>query len=332
MALAAAFALLLAPEAAWSQTEIKLVSNAGQTDSATHGTFGQDHSQAFTTGSNPNGYRLTAVEVELSYTVGETVPSPIVRLQEADEDTVTDGASWNVPSPFSSGTARFTPEGVNVEDGFLLDPNTTYRFFLSILGFEANANVNILTTASDAEDSGAQAGWSIANERLTRPAADTTWSTGTHDALQIAFYGHAVSPPQPQPQPQPTNSPPTVSASCEPCEVPPGGEVRLAATANDSDGRITGYQWTAAAGTFDTRTEAEVVWTAPERAGKFIVRVMVRDDGGATASAQATITVAKGVPAVPAAGLAILAFLLIGGERRLRRRFERSVRGQPFQP
>ena len=46
------------------------------------------------------------------------------------------------------------------------------------------------------------------------------------------------------------NRPPKVSASCDPCDVPPGGEVRLTATASDPDGDQLSYRWSATEGSF----------------------------------------------------------------------------------
>ena len=328
-------ALLLAwAGLASAQTSTKLVGNTGQDLGEVGLHMRNDHAMSFTTGSDSRGYKLTGVDLRVQ--LNDTAPANpdahaytvSIHADSSGEPgsnlgTLTNPASW--PTPYDN--VRFSASGSGID----LAANTIYWVVLDTT--DDSPHYSIHATTSGNTDSGAATGWSTGSS-LVRQWDMVAWGTVRFDPdpetyfHRFAVYGHARIPVQPDPQPQPTNSQPTVSASCEPCEVARGGEVRLAATANDSDGRITGYQWTAAAGTFNTRTEAEVVWTAPERAGEFNVRVTVRDDGGATASAQATITVdPEAVPALPAAGLAVLVVLLIGGERRIRRRVERSIRG-----
>ena len=64
---AVALALLLAAGAAQAQTSVRLVSNTGQAPTGGAG-FSQDYRQAFTTGDNADGYRLTYVELEMRST------------------------------------------------------------------------------------------------------------------------------------------------------------------------------------------------------------------------------------------------------------------------
>ena len=141
-----------------------------------------------------------------------------------------------------------------------------------------------------------------------------------------------ATPVQPDPDPDP-NAAPTVTITAASTTVAPGGTVALTATAADSDGRITDYWWGArgpgsphysrTTGTFSTTSNAETTWTAPASLGEYSLRVRVRDNDGATASARVTITVddAESVPALPAAGLALLAFVLaVRGARHVRTR------------
>ena len=148
------------------------------------------------------------------------------------------------------------------------------------------------------------------------PVATAPWSNG--DTVTVALS----KPATPEPDPDP-NAAPTVTIAAASTMLAPGGTVALTATAEDSDGTIAGYQWTAPRGTFSTTTAAETVWTAPDRfSGTVDVRVTVRDNGGRRASATVTITVdPESVPALPAAGLALLAFLLaVRGTRHVRTR------------
>ena len=67
----------------------------------------------------------------------------------------------------------------------------------------------------------------------------------------------------------PSNRPPTVEASCDPCDVRPGSEVRLTATASDPDGDPLRYRWSAPRGAFmGASDEAAARWRAPAETGR----------------------------------------------------------------
>ncbi len=102
-----------------------------------------------------------------------------------------------------------------------------------------------------------------------------------------------LEPETPEPEtPKPSNQRPSVSASCDPCTVVPGGEVRLTATASDPDGDDLTYAWSAAEGVFRGGTDAATArWTAPEATGPVRFRVRVSDGHGGSASATVTVTV-----------------------------------------
>lgn len=147
------------------------------------------------------------------------------------------------------------------------------------------------------------------------PLNASPWLHSTGTAVTVALTGTA-----PRAQEEPENAAPTVTIAAGRTTVAPGGRVALAARASDTDGTITSYVWTAIrGGTFSTTTEAETVWTAPERPSRYPVRVTVNDNRAAIAQDTVTITVEdeeptvedpEEVPTLPAAGLAALAFLL----------------------
>ncbi|MDE2881916.1 MAG: tandem-95 repeat protein [Acidobacteriota bacterium] len=92
-------------------------------------------------------------------------------------------------------------------------------------------------------------------------------------------------------------NPPAVRATCEPCTVPRGGEVRLRAEASDPDGDSISYDWSAAHGTFTGATdEPDARWTAPERIGTVVIRVEVADGQGGTAAAEVVVEVVNRLP------------------------------------
>ena len=95
----------------------------------------------------------------------------------------------------------------------------------------------------------------------------------------------------------PPNIPPTVRATCEPCTVPRGGEVRLRAEASDPDGDPISYEWEARRGTFTGPTDRQNArWTAPDRVGTVVIRVEVTDNRRGRAVAEVAIRVVNRPP------------------------------------
>ena len=91
----------------------------------------------------------------------------------------------------------------------------------------------------------------------------------------------------------PTTRSPTVTASCNPCEVFVGGESILRTDASDPDGDRLTYRWTATAGTFphDPPDRSQEWWQAPDQPGQALIRVTVTDGRGGSASDTVTIQV-----------------------------------------
>ena len=73
----------------------------------------------------------------------------------------------------------------------------------------------------------------------------------------------------------PANGAPTVSVSCDPCEVAPGGAVKLSAATDGATAR----------------------WTAPAQIGRVTIRVQVSDGRGGSASADVAVEVSNRPPA-----------------------------------
>ena len=93
------------------------------------------------------------------------------------------------------------------------------------------------------------------------------------------------------------NEPPEVTASCDPCAVPRGGEVWLEANATDPDGDPLAYGWSAEKGGFNGSVNASwAVWKAPAELGTMAIRVEVSDGRGGSASAVVEVEVANRAP------------------------------------
>ena len=104
------------------------------------------------------------------------------------------------------------------------------------------------------------------------------------------------------------NEPPEVTASCDPCAVPRGGEVRLAAEATDPDGDPLAYAWSAEMGGFTGPSDEPVaVWKAPSELGTMAIRVEVSDGRGGSAAAVVEVEAVNRAPAFgqPSYGFAL---------------------------
>ena len=168
-----------------------MVSTTGQT--VTGGNAASDIAQAFTTGSNSGGYVLTRVDWKFKRdgTNPITLANLVAEIRQDSSGnpgavvaTLTDPAS--LPS---DGLAEFTAPG----DGILLAANTTY---FAVFDVSTVSTDDVYQTASDAEDTGAATGWSIADSHLWRAVLATSWASPTTDnnTMAIAIHGYSVAP------------------------------------------------------------------------------------------------------------------------------------------
>ena len=94
------------------------------------------------------------------------------------------------------------------------------------------------------------------------------------------------------------NRSPTVTVSCDPCEVEVENEVRLRANASDPDDDPLSYSWSAPRGRFIGSTSgATARWRAPDQTGSVQISVRVTDGRGGSASRSVTVRVNR--PAAP---------------------------------
>ena len=112
---------------------------------------------------------------------------------------------------------------------------------------------------------------------------------GYHSGVRVH-----MPPPSPPPPPPPpaANRPPTVTVSCNPCEVGVGEETELRADARDPDGDSLTYRWNSPAGELlGSRNQATQRWRAPNQGGPVPVTVTVSDGRGGSVSDTVTIRV-----------------------------------------
>ena len=184
--------LAVLPDHAAAQTPTTLVSNLGQPHSddiivggAGSGSIVFSSAQQFTTGSNADGYTLTAV----TFVMTAAVNWPEVSIYSSDSDGAPDTLLYTLSSPASSvprGEATFTAPGV------ALSADTTYLVVMR-RNESASATFAISLTRSTAEDAGALAGWSIHDKRHRRNHDTAAWREAL-GVLRIGLTGYAGAP------------------------------------------------------------------------------------------------------------------------------------------
>ena len=159
---------LAAEFASAQQASQTFVSNINQTNGGVGG-FHNDHAQAFTTGSSGGGYQLTAIMFQFSVVSDPQLASKMSVSVRGDSSGNPGSTLATLTNPTLSiggeRTFSFTHSGIT------LAANTTYWAVIDIGGGPLGNNA-IRNTASDAEDSGAASGWSIADDSRFR-----SWQT-----------------------------------------------------------------------------------------------------------------------------------------------------------
>ena len=187
--------VLGAAPAAFAQSSEKLVGNIAQgtaSGSNQDRAFSRDHAQAFTTGANAAGYRLTAVDIQLDVLLPHNSGEPVYNVSIRSSDS-TGGSSNNLgtltkPTQVSDGVNTFRASG----DGILLASGTTYYVIVDVTGGIGDRIVRMRETGSNNEDSGKATGWSIGDGSKRRARALTTWES-SGNSKKIAVHGHAVA-------------------------------------------------------------------------------------------------------------------------------------------
>ncbi|WP_419936913.1 choice-of-anchor R domain-containing protein [Candidatus Palauibacter sp.] len=235
--------LLLTALPAGAQTDPTLVSNTGESNDGVRSITSWDHAQGFTTGSNTQGYKLTAVDLSLSRSGSGTDATFTVNICSAETSglppTSTTGCLGTLTTQSSvvTGINTFTHSGID------LTASTTYFVFVDTTAAGSNTSIEFTLTNSNAEDSGAAAGWSIADDSYRRLRTSTGSWTNVTPSRRIAIHGSAKTggtPPTPQPTPPPTPSTPAVPAGLT---ITAGeGSITLRWN-NPGDSSITRYEY-----------------------------------------------------------------------------------------
>ena len=177
-----------------------LVSNTGQTGGAASSVQSTAYAQGFTTGANGTGYTLENIDIKAfiggsaALTAQERATIEVELWSSSSGKPGAKLADLTNPSsiPVGAGTYSFSAPA-----GTTLLANTEYH----VVVYTASTtfqSFSVFQNASDAEDSGAATGWSIANNghfttnNAAAPTASSTWATNSNNtSLEIRVDGTA---------------------------------------------------------------------------------------------------------------------------------------------
>ena len=147
--------------------------------------------QAFTTGPNAGGYRLTRADIVVRLSSGTLEYAVSVRSDSAGRPggvlaTLTNPAS--LPSSGDDTFGSFQARG----NGLDLEPNTTYWLVFEGLSSTGTLIGSFGATASTSEDAGAAAGWSIGT--FATLGLGGIWSVQDR-SMQITIHGEKRADP-----------------------------------------------------------------------------------------------------------------------------------------
>ena len=142
---------------------------------------------SFTTGYNALGYHPTDAQLRMIQLGGADVPVPQVSIRGDNAGTPSDTVLASLTTT-TAITTNFQLITFTTSDEITLQPNTKYWLYVTATG----GAIQLLTTASDNEDTESQADWSIANTRVKRTDLEP-WSTAENSLIiLISINGHAI--------------------------------------------------------------------------------------------------------------------------------------------
>ena len=184
---------------AQAQATDALVANTGQTKVQAGMTLTSERVQAFTTGSNAEGYTLTGIDFHFHTATRIYLTSSLLKTLKASvwtsggttlsgtgtiNDLGTKLADLEVPTIETTGVVTFA-----APSGTTLAASTTYYVVIGSGDFDDDTHLLLSNTTSDDEDTGGAAGFSIAN--VSHNLAAGTWlENGGSVALSIGVKGY----------------------------------------------------------------------------------------------------------------------------------------------
>ena len=173
----AVFAVLALALPAAAQSVTTLVSNVGQSTTSAN-TGSSDRAQAFTTGAA--GATLSSVEIISGDNEGDDMAVSLCTVDSSGYPT-SSCTALTAPSSFASGTLVFTDPASTT-----LDATTTYTLLITSPGGQ---DLRLTDTGSNAEETGAAAGWTIANAYHFKSSSNVWGPTGFGTSFLITIKG-----------------------------------------------------------------------------------------------------------------------------------------------
>ena len=187
------------PAHAQAQTTDALVANTGQTKEQSGLSLNSERVQAFTTGSNAEGYTLTGIDFHFHTATRLYLSKNLLKTLTASvwtsggttlsgtgtiNDLGTKLADLEVPSGVTTGVVTFAAPAATT-----LAASTTYYVVIGSGNFDDDTHLLLSNTTSDDEDTGGAAGFSIANVSHNL-AAGTWFENAASAALSIGVKGY----------------------------------------------------------------------------------------------------------------------------------------------
>ena len=199
-ALALAVVATALPVQAQTQTPVQLVSTIEQSEIGSNpGPFDlYDAAQAFTTGTDTNGYKLTSVGLRLYVVAGTSgwVYSVSVWSATATGSPSTSLGTLTNPALATGTSAYANYTYTESGNGIDLDASTTYVIVVDVTTRGTGTNVvSTSNTVSDDEDPDKATGWSIADGSLYRDWDSTGAWTTFDQTRRIRVTGTPNNPP-----------------------------------------------------------------------------------------------------------------------------------------
>ena len=138
--------------------------------------------QAFTTGSNPGGYSLASVDVNVNAVPSDTSGISVAIYTQSGSDPGSAVHTLQKPASFGAGVMT-----LNAPAGATLDADTTYFVYISNTRSDAGFALN----KTSSNDQTGETGWSIADEG--RDLGLSWGNLAGNDSLLIAVKGAAVT-------------------------------------------------------------------------------------------------------------------------------------------
>ena len=165
-----------------SPPPITLVSNQTQSPDI-NATYTRDHGQAFTTGSEPNGYIVNSVVIRSEDPDSDAIPLKICEV--GSDESPTDDC-WELTAPLTFPNLALLTYTAGTRPALTLEASTTYMVLLSA---PSSTELRVDATSSTGEDSGSLAGWSIRDKFQWYNTSNMWADAGSNRAIRITING-----------------------------------------------------------------------------------------------------------------------------------------------